>query len=172
MSAALAANSGSLLSHQDLRPESQSCEHAGTARRIGHRRRRVPWPGAAHSSRHSPAAEDDPKAPECVSPPCRSAFLPGCGLSFSPSRPWSAKRLRQVLTTRGLTPTSRAIAHVDRPAAASKTMRARLTSRCGVVGARHRASSNARSSGVSRTSLASGIMPILNHDSNLNESGY
>jgi hypothetical protein len=74
-----------------------------------------------------------------------------------------------VLTTRGRTPTWRAIDRLL--SAASKPMRARITSRCGVVGAWHCASSTARSSGLSRTSLASGITPILNHDSPPNDRG-
>ena len=61
---------------------------------------------------------------------------------------------------------------VLRPSAASNTIRARFTSRCGVVGARQRASSTLRIFGLSRTSLASGIIPILNHDSPTKKSGY
>jgi hypothetical protein len=60
-----------------------------------------------------------------------------------------------------LTPTSFAIARVLSPSAASSTIRARFTSPCGVLGARHRASSTLRSFGLSRTSLASGIHPDL-----------
>jgi hypothetical protein len=41
-----------------------------------------------------------------------------------------------------------------------------------VLGARQRASSILRSFGLSRTSLASGIIPILNHDSPMKKSGY
>jgi hypothetical protein len=41
-----------------------------------------------------------------------------------------------------------------------------------VLGARQRASSTLRTFGVSRTSLALGIIPILNHDSPLKKSGY
>jgi len=51
-------------------------------------------------------------------------------------------------------------------------MRARLTSRCAVVAARHRASSTFRTFGLSRTSLALEITPILNHDSPAKKSGY
>src|SRR5262249_35172883 len=58
------------------------------------------------------------------------------------------------------------------PAAASNTMRARFTSRCAVVGARHRASSTLRSFGLSRTPLALGIIQSLNHDSSGKQSGY
>ena len=61
---------------------------------------------------------------------------------------------------------------VLRPSAASNTIRARLTSRCGALGARQRASSNLRIFGLSRTSLASGTIPVLNHDSPENKSGY
>ena len=71
----------------------------------------------------------------------------------------------QLLTMRGRTPTSAAIDRVERPSAASSTIFARFASRCGVVGERSRASSAARSFGFSRTSLASGIIPISNHDS-------
>jgi hypothetical protein len=41
-----------------------------------------------------------------------------------------------------------------------------------VLGARQRASSTLRTFGRSRTSLASGIIPILNHDSHHKKSGY
>jgi len=41
-----------------------------------------------------------------------------------------------------------------------------------VVGARQRASSTLRIFGLSRTSLAAGIIPLLNHDSPRNKSGY
>jgi hypothetical protein len=41
-----------------------------------------------------------------------------------------------------------------------------------VVGAPYVASSTLRIFGLSRTSLASGIIPILNHDSPDFESGY
>jgi hypothetical protein len=41
-----------------------------------------------------------------------------------------------------------------------------------VVGARQRASSTLRTFGLSRTSLAMGIIPILNHDSPKKKSGY
>jgi hypothetical protein len=41
-----------------------------------------------------------------------------------------------------------------------------------VLGARQRASSTFRAFGLSRTSLASGIIPILNHDSLPKKSGY
>ena len=43
---------------------------------------------------------------------------------------------------------------------------------CIFVGARSRASSTARSSGVSRTSTALGIIPMLNHESCSRKSGY
>jgi hypothetical protein len=41
-----------------------------------------------------------------------------------------------------------------------------------VLGARQRPSSTLRTFGVSRTSLALGIIPILNHDSLAMKSGY
>ena len=84
---------------------------------------------------------------------------PGRGRSSRPDSPSSAKRMRQWLTVRGIVPRSRAIARVDKPSAAISTIRARNTCRCSLVGARSRASSSARSSGKSRTSLASGNMP-------------
>jgi hypothetical protein len=58
-------------------------------------------------------------------------------------------------------PTSSAIERVLRPSAASNTIRARFTSRCGVLGARQRASSTLRIFGLSRTSLASRTHPNL-----------
>jgi hypothetical protein len=62
-------------------------------------------------------------------------------------------------------PTSLAIDRVLRPVAANKTIRARFKSRCNVTGERQLASSTFRSFRERRTSLASGIIPILNHDS-------
>jgi hypothetical protein len=59
-----------------------------------------------------------------------------------------------VSFSRGMVFTARAIDRVERPSAANKMIRERKTSRCSVVGARTRASSAARSSGVSRTSAA------------------
>jgi hypothetical protein len=59
-----------------------------------------------------------------------------------------------------------------RPSAASNTICARFRSPCGVLGARQRASSTLRIFGLSRTSLASGIIPILNHDSLAKKSAY
>jgi hypothetical protein len=41
-----------------------------------------------------------------------------------------------------------------------------------VVGARQRASSTLRIFRLSRTSLASGIIPVLNHDSPMKKSGH
>jgi hypothetical protein len=64
-----------------------------------------------------------------------------------------------------------AMERVLRPCAASNTIRARFTVLGGVLGARHRASSTLRIFGRSRTSLASGIIPILNHDSPWKKSG-
>src|SRR5450631_2514943 len=90
----------------------------------------------------------------------------------SPSRPRSAKRCRQRLTIRGWTPTSLAIERVLRPAAANRTIRARFKSRCNVTGERQHASSTLRSFLERWTSLASGIIPMLNHDSRSRESGY
>ena len=84
---------------------------------------------------------------------------PWRGRSSRPDSPSSAKRMRQWLTVRGIVPRSRAIARVDKPSAAISTIRARNTCRCSLVGARSQASSSARSSGPSRTSLASENIP-------------
>jgi hypothetical protein len=97
---------------------------------------------------------------------------PGRGLSAKPVKPSRENRPRQVLTVRGIVPSARAIERVERPSSASKTIRARNASRCSVVGARTRASSTARSSGVSRTAAALGIIPMLNHESAFRKSGY
>jgi hypothetical protein len=61
---------------------------------------------------------------------------------------------------------------VLRPAAARSTIRARFKSRCIVTGDRQPASSTSRSLRESRTALASGIIPTLNHDSLSFESRY
>jgi hypothetical protein len=65
-----------------------------------------------------------------------------------------------------------AIDRVLRPAAANRTIRARFKSRCNVVGEREHASSTLRSFLERWTSLASGIIPILNHDSPSKKRGY
>ncbi len=97
---------------------------------------------------------------------------PGRGLSAKPAKPSRANRPRQVLTVRGIVPSARAIERVEWPSSASKTIRARNASRCSVVGARTRASSTARSAGVSRTFAAMGIIPMLNHELAFRKSGY
>src|SRR6202140_2405289 len=71
-----------------------------------------------------------------------------------------------------LHPNLLAIDRVLRPAAANRTIRARFKSRCNVTGERQRASSTLRSCLERRTSLASGIIPTLNHDSRSKKSGY
>jgi hypothetical protein len=76
--------------------------------------------------------------------------------------PQAAKRLRQMLTTPVMTPTSRAIFREAKPSAASSTI-ARLTMRCSLLDARTQPSSVLRVSGSSRISVALGIMDILNH---------
>jgi hypothetical protein len=81
--------------------------------------------------------------------------------------PRQRRRDRQVLT-----PTSLAIDRVLRPAAAKRTIRARFKSRCNVTGDRQQASSTLRSFLETWTSLASGIIPMLNHDSRSKKSGY
>jgi hypothetical protein len=73
---------------------------------------------------------------------------------------------------RGWTPTSLAIERVLRPAAASRTIRARFKSRCNVTGERQHTSSTLRSFLERWTSLASGIIPTLNQDSHSKKSGY
>jgi hypothetical protein len=64
-----------------------------------------------------------------------------------------------------------AIDRVLRPAAANKTIRARFKSRCNVTGERQHASSTLRSFFESWTSLALGIIPMLNH-ARFMKSGY
>jgi hypothetical protein len=59
-----------------------------------------------------------------------------------------------------------------RPAEANRTIRARFKSRCNVTGERQHASSTLRSFLQRWTSLASGIIPVLNHDSRSKKSGY
>ncbi|BAC50992.1 blr5727 [Bradyrhizobium diazoefficiens USDA 110] len=59
-----------------------------------------------------------------------------------------------------------------RPSAANRTIRARFKSRCNVTGERQHASSTLRSFLERWTSLASGIIPTLNHDSRSKKSGY
>jgi hypothetical protein len=49
--------------------------------------------------------------------------------------PQAAKRLRQMLTTPVMTPTSRAIFREAKPSAASSTILARLTMRCSLLDA-------------------------------------
>ena len=71
---------------------------------------------------------------------------------------------------RGWTPISLAIDRVLRLAAANKTIRARFKTRCVVTGERQRASSTLRSLFERWTSLASGIIPILNRELTLYEN--
>src|ERR1700722_5243300 len=87
--------------------------------------------------------------------------------------------LADFLDACGRTPTrlpsptaSLAIDRVLRPDAAKRTIRARFKSRCNVTGERQHASSTLRSFFERWTSLASGIIPMLNHDSCSKESGY
>jgi hypothetical protein len=61
---------------------------------------------------------------------------------------------------------------VLRPSAANRTIRARFKSRCNVAGERQHASSTLRSFLERWTSLASGIIHILNHDSRSKKSWY
>jgi hypothetical protein len=85
------------------------------------------------------------------------------------------KRMRQWLTVRGMVSSSRAIARVDLARRSSfghrGRMRAHSTCRCSVVGARSWASSTARSSGLSRISLAAANISVLNHESASREAG-
>jgi ABC transporter substrate binding protein len=87
-------------------------------------------------------------------------------------RPWGAFVSVDCVWEAGTLSSLRACAMVLRPSAASNTIRVRFTLRCAVLGARHRASSTLRIFGVSRTSLALGIVPILNHDSPMEKSGH
>jgi hypothetical protein len=84
-----------------------------------------------------------------------------------------ARRLRPAPARPGrlATSTSLAIERVLRRWAANNTIRASFTWSCGMLGARQRASSTLRTFGLSRTSLASGIIPILNQDSLAKKSG-
>jgi hypothetical protein len=134
-SAALATNSGSLLSHQDLRP----------ARSIFWRRRKrqtccsCTSPSAAAISppvqRANPAGGGRSRTARIRLPVSALYFgtEPGRGLSARPDSPSRLKRPRHRLTVRGMVPTVRAIDRVERPSAANKMIRARKTSRCSVV---------------------------------------
>jgi hypothetical protein len=93
-----------------------------------------------------------------------------CGLLLNPAKPSRAIRPRRVLTVRGMVPSVRAIDRVDCPSLASKKIRARNTSRCSLIGARARASSTARSSGVSRTSAALGSVEHSTYPETRSES--
>ena len=58
---------------------------------------------------------------------------PGRGRSRRPAYPWVQNRLRHLRTVLGATPTRRAISALGRPAAASSTILARTTCRCGTA---------------------------------------
>ena len=97
-------------------------------------------------------------APDAACRPSR----PGLRRHSEPARcsPCSASRRpprRSIASSGPLPPTS--------------TIRARTASRCVVAGDRTRASSTARSSGLSRTSTALGIIPMLNHESTSAKAG-
>ena len=106
---------------------------------------------------HSPQPAVYPEAPECAcSWPCRrSASV------LQPVNAVVGEAPPPVVDNARLNTHSSAIERALRPAAASNTMRAGLTSRCAVVAARHRASSTFRTFGLSRTSFALRIAPIL-----------
>ena len=70
----------------------------------------------------------------------------------------------------GVVSSSRAISRVPNPSAASSTIRILSNCRCSVVAARSRDSNTARSFGFSRTSIASGIISLLNHDAEHDDS--
>jgi hypothetical protein len=58
---------------------------------------------------------------------------PGRGRSRKPAYPWVQNRLRHLRTVLGATPTRRAISALGSPAAASSTILARTTCRCGAA---------------------------------------
>ena len=70
----------------------------------------------------------------------------------------------------GVVSSSRAIWRVPNPSAASSTIRILSNCRCSVVAARSRDFNTARSFGFSRTSIASGIIWLLNHDAERDDS--
>jgi hypothetical protein len=132
-SAALATNSGSSLSHQDLRP-ARSIFWARKTRQTCCSCTSPTRPqSASRSSVRIPLAADDPIPPEYV---CRSRRCTSAPNQCRPDLPvpldWNRPRLR--LTVRGIVSTARAIDRVERPSAANKMIRARKTLRCSVVG--------------------------------------
>ena len=84
----------------------------------------------------------------------------------------SLRHCSETAKTRSASRSGWSPAGVLRPSAAKSTIRARFKSRCNVTGERQRASNILRSFREMRTSLASGVIPILNHDSRSMESGY
>jgi transposase len=93
-----------------------------------------------------------------------------------------SQKLRMLLTHRKLLQSKAIAIENDRvraetttnrvPSAANRTIRARFKSRCNVAGERQHASSTLRSFLERWTSLASSIIPILNHDSRSKKRGY
>jgi hypothetical protein len=84
-----------------------------------------------------------------ASPVVMRAARPRPGASrSSPPSPHAEYRSRQMPAVRGLMSSARAMARFERPSAASSTMRARFTTRCGVVPARIHRSRCSRTSGA------------------------
>jgi hypothetical protein len=123
-----------------------------------------PWPATDRSTGHNLQAAAS-QAPECLFVPCHRLL----------ARPWAV--LEQGCSAAPPPVTMRLNNHFRgnrtraAPSAASNIC-APFHSRCAVVGARQRASSTLRTFGLSRTPLALGIIPILNHDSPKKKSGY
>jgi len=74
---------------------------------------------------------------------------PALGASASPSRPFSQYRRRHLRAVSAQVPSLLAISLFPAPTAASSTIRARRTVRCGAVARRDRDSSSARSASPS-----------------------
>ena len=164
---ALAANSGSLLSHQDLRPRRSILwlrrkRHTSCSCTSPQRRRNQPSHPAREAGRGARSSTARMRRPLCSS---YLRFGPGDADPLARSAPRRQIAGAHVLTVRGIVLTRVRSNGSIVPPAAIRTIRARRTSPCGVFGARSRASSTARSSSSSRTSTASGIIPILNHES-------
>jgi hypothetical protein len=82
---------------------------------------------------------------------------PGRFRSRRPANPSWKKRLRHLLTVFGATPTRRAISVFERPAAVSRTILARITSRHGAAWQRARALRKRRS--AARKLIGNGLRP-------------
>lgn len=129
-----------------LRAARSICGCAGIARHIGRQHRPAPRLVEGRSSAQTLAGAVQP-------------FKAMIGIAVLPKT-----------DIRGWTPTS--FERVLRPSAANRTIRARFKSRCNVTGERQHASSTLRSFRERWTSLASGIIHVLNNDSRSKKSGY